>query len=95
VTGILDILKQELQELEKIVTLREKNELLMDTLVNLLTRTTYFCHQNGIPIENEMAIRTMLSETRKLLHDIQIPTRNQQHFKHQDDSTEPIFCHFS
>jgi hypothetical protein len=61
------ILEEELKQLERIVILREENELLMDTVVNLLTRTIYFCHQKNIPIENEIAIRTMLSEARKLL----------------------------
>ncbi len=61
------ILEEELEQLERIVILREENELLMDTVVNLLTRTIYFCHQKNIPIENEIAIRTMLSEARKLL----------------------------
>ena len=61
------ILEEELKQLERIVILREENELLMDTVVNLLTRTIYLCHQKNIPIENEIAIRTMLSEARKLL----------------------------
>jgi hypothetical protein len=61
------ILEEELKQLERIVILREENELLMDTVVNLMTRTIYFCHQKNIPIENEIAIRTMLSEARKLL----------------------------
>ncbi len=61
------ILEEELKQLERIVILREENELLMDTVVNLLTRTIYFCHQKNIPVENEIAIRTMLSEARKLL----------------------------
>ncbi len=61
------ILEEELKQLERIVILREENELLMDTVVNLLTRTIYFCHQKNIPIDNEIAIRTMLSEARKLL----------------------------
>ncbi len=61
------ILEEELKQLERIVILREENELLMDTVVNLLTRTIYFCHQKNIPIENELAIKTMLSEARKLL----------------------------
>lgn len=68
------ILEEELKQLERIVILREENELLMDTVVNLLTRTIYFCHQNNIPIENEIAIRTMLSEARRLLEQQQILT---------------------
>lgn len=68
------ILEEELKQLERIVTLREENELLMDTVVNLLSRTIHFCHQKDIPIENEIAIRTMLSEARKLLQRQDVPT---------------------
>ena len=64
-----DILKEELIALQQVVTLRENLELLMDTVVNLLTRTIHFCHQKDIPIENEIAIRTLLSEVRKLLQE--------------------------
>jgi hypothetical protein len=60
--------------LEKIASLREENELLMYTVVNLLSRMVHFCHQKDIPIENEIAIRTMLSEARKLLQRQDVPT---------------------
>ena len=68
------ILEEELKQLEKIVTLREENESLMDTTVNLLTRTIQFCHQKDIPIENEIAIKAMLTEARKMLQERTIIT---------------------
>lgn len=71
---MVEIIREELRQLEKIASLREENELLMYTVVNLLSRTVHFCHQKDIPIENEIAIRTMLSEARKLLQRQDVPT---------------------
>ncbi len=71
---MVEIIREELRLLEKIASLREENELLMYTVVNLLSRTVHFCHQKDIPIENEIAIKIMLSEARKLLQRQDIPT---------------------
>jgi hypothetical protein len=71
---MVEIIREELRQLEKIASLREENELLMYTVVNLLSRMVHFCHQKDIPIENEIAIKTMLSEARKLLQRQDVPT---------------------
>lgn len=66
-----DVLKEEIIALQQVVTLRENLELLMDTVVNLLTKVIQYCHQKGIPVESEMSINIMLHETRILLQKLQ------------------------
>ena len=48
-------------------SIQDNSELLMDTLVDLLSNVIGFCHKNKILIEDETSINLMLRQTRKIL----------------------------
>jgi|RhiMethySRZTD1v2_1073278.scaffolds.fasta_scaffold2203661_1 hypothetical protein len=79
-----------IQIFNTITKLRERNEILMDSLVNLLSRTIQYCHKNNIPIEDEEIIKTMIYDSRKLLNNL---TNFSPNFKHPNgtprEETEP------
>jgi hypothetical protein len=87
-----DTLKDKIQTLHEIVSIRENSEVLMDTLVNLLTKVVHYCHEKNIPIENESSINTMLLQTRRLLQNLQNASPKSEHPKFKpEDGTEPNF----
>jgi hypothetical protein len=97
---MVDVLKEQVKALQELVAIRENSEVLMDTLVNLLTKVVHFCHQNNIPIEDETSINMMLRQTRTLLERLQrsneplissSPTNSEQPNKTTEDGTEPNF----
>jgi hypothetical protein len=85
-----DTLKEELHVLQEPVTIRENSEILLYSLVNVLSKVIHYCHQKNIPIENETPLSIMLHDTRKLLQNLQqvSPTKNQQPNKTPGYSTE-------
>jgi hypothetical protein len=87
-----ELLKEQIRILQEVAIIRDNSELLMDTLVNLLSNVVGFCHKNNIPIEDEISINMMLRQTRTILQNLQgcISSPKHEHpFRTPEDGTEP------